>query len=107
MLPLVSRQEMQALEQRAVDLGATWSGLMMQAATGIAAQAAEVVRDRANPRVTVLAGPGNNGGDALVAARMLAGLGVRISLLRFRRPDDRFGVLACGAYRTHSRRGSH
>lgn len=89
MLPLVSRQEMQALEQRAVDLGATWSGLMMQAATGIAAQAAEVVRDRANPRVTVLAGPGNNGGDALVAARMLAGLGVRISLLRFRRPDDR------------------
>ncbi len=89
MTPLVTRREMQVLEQRAVELGATWDGLMQQAAAGVAATAAGLLRDHANPQVLVLAGPGNNGGDALTAARMLAGLGVHISVLRFQRPADR------------------
>jgi ADP-dependent NAD(P)H-hydrate dehydratase / NAD(P)H-hydrate epimerase len=87
--PLVTRHEMQVLEQRAVALGSSWDALMQQAAAGVAATAAELLRDHANPQVLVLAGPGNNGGDALTAARMLAGLGVHVSLLRFQRADDR------------------
>ncbi len=38
-------------------------------------------------RVTVVCGPGNNGGDGLVAARRLAGSGVGVALYTLREPE--------------------
>lgn len=67
----VSAREMRALEDAAIRRGFTLDGLMEAAGTAVAAHAAAA---RAG-RVAVLCGPGNNGGDGLVAARHLAELG--------------------------------
>lgn len=56
--------------------------LMERAGEAVATMAVPMMAERAGP-VLVLVGPGNNGGDALVAARMLhrRGIDVRVSLL--------------------------
>ena len=69
--------QMQAAEQRIFDSGTSVETLMERAGRG----AAEYVwRIAAGRRVTVLCGPGNNGGDGYVIARTLAerGLDVRV-----------------------------
>ncbi|MET0313283.1 MAG: NAD(P)H-hydrate dehydratase [Hansschlegelia sp.] len=78
---ILTCDEIRAAEKRAVDAGAaTMAGLMDRAG-----EACARVLHQAYPegRVVVLAGPGNNGGDAFVAARHLAGAGrrVRVGLL--------------------------
>jgi hydroxyethylthiazole kinase-like uncharacterized protein yjeF len=85
-MKLVTTAQMRALEQTAVDSGATWSGLMEQAGWGVAQEAMRLlgaVRDRP---ILVLVGPGNNGGDALVAARHLRDAGAHVMLYIWRRP---------------------
>jgi NAD(P)H-hydrate epimerase len=82
---------MRALEQAAVDAGATWPGLMEHAGWGVAQAAMHLLRAPAGKRVLVLAGPGNNGGDGLVAARHLHDAGAEVALYFWRRrerPDD-------------------
>ena len=56
--------------------------LMERAGAAVARAATTMTRERAGP-VLILAGPGNNGGDALVAARILRerGIEVRVALL--------------------------
>lgn len=60
-------------------------GELMQRAGRAAAQyALELIGDeRHNREILVLAGPGNNGGDALVAASLLAHAGLHVTLLLF------------------------
>src|SRR5437868_14907147 len=60
---VVTTAEMRALEQAAVDAGATWPGLMEQAGWGVAQIAMQRLGNAAGKRVLVLVGPGNNGGD--------------------------------------------
>jgi NAD(P)H-hydrate epimerase len=82
---------MRALEQAAVDAGATWAGLMEQAGWGIAQIAMRLLGHVHGKRVLVLVGPGNNGGDGLVVARHLHDAGARVALYLWRRrdtPDD-------------------
>lgn len=77
---VVTTQQMRRLEQAAVDAGATWPGLMEQAGWGVAQEALRR-RGTAQPwRVLVLVGPGNNGGDGLVAARHLRDAQAHVSL---------------------------
>jgi hydroxyethylthiazole kinase-like uncharacterized protein yjeF len=63
-------------------------GTLMQRAGRCAAKAAlELIPQRPNDaRVLVLAGPGNNGGDALEAAGHLAQAGLQVSVLLFADP---------------------
>jgi NAD(P)H-hydrate epimerase len=63
---------MRALEQAAVDAGVLLDELMEQAGLAVAQEVWLTLGVVAGRRVLVLAGPGNNGGDALVAARHLA-----------------------------------
>ena len=56
--------------------------LMARAAAGLAAVAREALASRDSHRVLVLAGSGDNGGDALFAGAELAGDGIRVSVLR-------------------------
>src|SRR6476660_8204842 len=82
---LVTTAEMRALEQAAVDSGATWPGLMEQAGWGVAQAAMQLLGDAAGKRVLVLVGPGNNGGDGLVVARHLHDAGADVTLYLWRR----------------------
>ena len=68
-------------------LAATGDGVLMQrAAAGLASALRRELRSRRGrvygARVLVLAGDGNNGGDALFAAARLAGRGVRVAAWR-------------------------
>ena len=74
---VLSAEQMRAAEQQIFDAGMPDFELMKLAAT----RAAEWVRRlAANRRITVLCGPGNNGGDGYVLAHRLheAGLGVTV-----------------------------
>ncbi|MCS6842491.1 MAG: NAD(P)H-hydrate epimerase [Roseiflexus sp.] len=87
MSKIVTAGEMRAIEEAAVARGATWSGLMEQAGAGVAQVALDTLGKPAGRRALVLVGPGNNGGDGLVAARLLHDAGVRVTLYLWRRSD--------------------
>src|SRR5262245_7199435 len=90
-MKLVTTARMRALEQAAVDAGATWESLMEQAGWGVAQEALGLLGAAQGRNVLALVGPGNNGGDALVSARHLHDAGARVALYVWRRadtPDD-------------------
>lgn len=71
-MKLVTAAQMRALEERAVERGTPLDALMEQAGLALAQEAWLLLGVVAGRRVLVLAGPGNNGGDGMVAARHLA-----------------------------------
>jgi hydroxyethylthiazole kinase-like uncharacterized protein yjeF len=87
MSKIVTAEQMRAIEEAAVACGATWSGLMEQAGAGVARVALEVSGDPVGRRALVLVGPGNNGGDGLVAARLLHDAGMQVTLFIWRRRE--------------------
>lgn len=78
---LLSTKEMARADQLAVELGVSGLTLMENAGAGVARQARLMLAG--GRRIAVLCGPGNNGGDGFVAARLLreAGFDVQIGLL--------------------------
>ncbi len=77
-LPTMTSEEMRGADARAQRLGTPGHWLMEQAGAAVAAvaRALLVTADRSpHVRPLILCGPGNNGGDGLVAARYLARLG--------------------------------
>jgi ADP-dependent NAD(P)H-hydrate dehydratase / NAD(P)H-hydrate epimerase len=79
-LAVLSVAEMRAADRATIAAGTPGRVLMERAGTAVA----DAVAARWSPRpVLVLCGPGNNGGDGFVAARVLAGRGwpVRLALL--------------------------
>ena len=80
MEPLLTAAEMRELDRRTIsDLGVPSLSLMESAGRAVAAE----VERMAPSRVVVVAGPGNNGGDGVIAARTLHARGhdVRVLLL--------------------------
>lgn len=78
-LPAMTGEEMRGADARAQRLGTPGEWLMEEAGTAVAAAAHALLLSADRPhrsRVLVMCGPGNNGGDGLVAARRLAGLGI-------------------------------
>jgi NAD(P)H-hydrate epimerase len=77
---LLTAREMGEADRLTVDAGTSVSQLMDNAGRRVAE---EIVRRWTPRRVTVLCGPGNNGGDGFVAARCLADAGwnVRVASL--------------------------
>ncbi|MBK9122475.1 MAG: NAD(P)H-hydrate dehydratase [Chloroflexi bacterium] len=84
-------EQIREIEQAANDAGYTYDQMMQDAGREIAARAVSMLDGVSGPRVTVLVGKGNNGGDGLVAAarlaEQLAGSQIRLYLLD-RRDDD-------------------
>lgn len=75
-----SAEQMRGADRRAQRLGVPVDQLMEQAGAAVAAAARAVLNSTDRPAsgiVLLLAGPGNNGGDAFVAARHLAAAGLR------------------------------
>ncbi len=95
MIKIVSTAAMRDIESAANDGGFPYDLMMENAGTATARRAAQLLEgfrlaDPAEAKITVLIGPGKNGGDGLVAARVLAELSpaqVRVYLLK-KRPDD-------------------
>lgn len=81
MFELLTPDEMGRADRFAIDNGTPGPVLMEHAGRGVAD--AVIRRHPPGARVVVVAGPGNNGGDGFVAARLLAGRGytVRLGLL--------------------------
>ena len=93
MTEILTSAQMRALEQRAIATGQT-TGLALMERAGEALYEALVQSwpDLAAPaaprRAVILCGPGNNGGDGYVLARLLAQRGWRVTICATRDPAD-------------------
>ncbi len=74
----VTADEMRRMEQGAVEAGVSLDELMENAGQAVAHEVVAHLGETLGKRVVVLVGPGNNGGDGLVAARRLSELGVGV-----------------------------
>ena len=87
----MTAEGMRGADARAQRLGVPGDSLMEQAGTAVAAAARALLRTAERPMgapVLILCGPGNNGGDGLVAARLLAAAGHRCVVVLLA-PDPR------------------
>ncbi|WP_404369638.1 NAD(P)H-hydrate epimerase [Sphingomonas sp. MMS24-J45] len=94
--PILTAAQMRAAEDRAIAGGASVETLMERAGAGVA----EAVRRLAGGApVLVLCGPGNNGGDGYVAARILRENGVAVRVAALAEPKTAVAIAAreaCG-----------
>jgi len=77
----VTREDFIVLEENSERLGITKLLLMENAGAAVARNALKLLSSSKEKRVLVVCGRGNNGGDGLVAARHLAGSGVKVKVL--------------------------
>jgi hydroxyethylthiazole kinase-like uncharacterized protein yjeF len=96
---LLTNAEMAAADRLAIAGGVPGIELMEQAGRAVA-EAVAVGRPRGS-RVVVVAGPGNNGGDGFVAARLLAGQGYRVTVLLVGKLAQLKGDAALAARKWH------
>ena len=78
-MKVVTPTQMREIDRRSIeDLGIPGRDLMERAGAAVAAAVESLLPpDRSEPFVILLAGKGNNGGDALVAARLLSEKGIK------------------------------
>ncbi len=88
-MKLGTAQEMRALEERAAREGRPPDALMEEAGLGVAQEVWINLGAAPARKAAVLVGPGNNGGDGLVAARHLHDWGTQVVVLLLAgRPED-------------------
>ena len=86
MQPVLSREQVRAVDEHAVRCGVPSLALMENAGRG-AAEAIECRLGAKKGRVVIVAGPGNNGGDGFVVARRLAIHGHDVRVLLAAKPE--------------------
>lgn len=91
---LPTSEEMATLDRRAAEEFGVPTLLLMEAAGRCVARAAARLAGGGAPRVTVVAGKGNNGGDGLVAARVLQAAGWRVLVVLLARDAEVSGDAA-------------
>src|SRR5690349_10384683 len=72
MVKIATVEEMRAIEAAADKAGVSYDEMMDRAGRAVADRVLQIIEEFAEPRVAVLVGPGNNGGDGLVAGRLIA-----------------------------------
>lgn len=89
-MKIVTTEQMRRAEEACAEIGLPTDVLMEKAGKAVAGDITRIVKAVTGERFLFLVGPGNNGGDGLVAARHLldAGAAVDIYLVGARPPDD-------------------
>ena len=89
-MKIVTATQMRRIEDRSEALGVSKDALMENAGLSIARRIRQLLAPLSGVPVTALVGPGNNGGDGLVAARHLHrwGASVTVYICRDRRTPD-------------------
>lgn len=77
----VTTEQIRQLDQRAIAGGTSAAELMERAGSAVAQSVLRILRQRNLRSVLLLAGKGNNGGDAAIAARRLVAEGVEAKLV--------------------------
>lgn len=89
MKKVVTVEQMRAIEQAADASGLTYDQMMENAGKSIATAILDFWPDAEGWSVTILAGPGNNGGDGLVVGHYLQDAGAKVSVyLTKARPEE-------------------
>ncbi len=94
---LLTPAEMGEADRMTISGGTPGVDLMERAGLAVADEAARLARARG--RIAVICGPGNNGGDGFVAARLLARRGYAVELGLLGSPDALRGEAAAAASR--------
>ncbi|MFC1934910.1 NAD(P)H-hydrate dehydratase [Chloroflexota bacterium] len=79
-MKIVTTDEMRQIEQDCAGIGLSPNILMENAGKAIAGEVKRILNNLGKQHILILIGPGNNGGDGLVAGRHLYDWGARISL---------------------------
>ena len=88
-MKIVNTAEMRHLEEESAKAGISTMQLMENAGRAVAQRIQGQLDAVVGRNIVVLVGPGNNGGDGLVAARHLCDWGARVNVFMVRsRPDD-------------------
>src|SRR4030042_1267437 len=88
-MKIVSAEQMRKIDRECVRLGTPVSTLMENAGRVVAAETRPCLSGLKQPSILCLVGPGNNGGDGLVAARYLHDRGAKVTIyLCSERPAD-------------------
>ncbi len=77
-MKLVTAEQMRGLERAAIAAGSSEAQLMEEAGLSVAQESWMLLGTLEGRRIVVLVGPGNNGGDGLVAARHLVQWGAEV-----------------------------
>lgn len=81
MIPVVTPDEMRRVDERAIASGVPLEVLVERAGWAVARTARNMLGGTYGRRVVVVVGPGNNGADGRVAARLLGERGVAVRLV--------------------------
>ena len=89
-MKLFLAEEMHKVDAKAINkIGMSETVLMENAGRAITEVVEKYLEDSAGKKIVVLAGKGNNGGDGLVAARLLAKAGAQVTVV-LAEPATRF-----------------
>ena len=86
-MKIVTVEQMRAIEKQTDDAGISYERMMEAAGLGVAQVISDVI-DVDGLSILILVGPGNNGGDGLVAGRYLAEAGARVTCYLYTARDQ-------------------
>jgi hydroxyethylthiazole kinase-like uncharacterized protein yjeF len=89
-MKILSTSQMRQVEQDCANIGLPPAKLMENAGKAFAEETKDILGNIKKQKILMLIGPGNNGGDGLVAARYFHDWGAKVTLFLFgdRSPDD-------------------
>jgi hydroxyethylthiazole kinase-like uncharacterized protein yjeF len=99
MRPLVTAEEMRRADAAAIGAGPKAGSLMERAGGAVARAVLRMTGRRYGARVVVVCGPGNNGGDGYVAARLLQAEGAAVLCVTISPPSELQGPAAASLER--------
>jgi hydroxyethylthiazole kinase-like uncharacterized protein yjeF len=79
-MKVVTAEQMREIDRSAADTGLTTEALMENAGRAVAEETKKLIGSVIGRRVLIIVGPGNNGGDGLVAGRYLDDWGAEVGL---------------------------